>query len=133
MLKSIFVLAAAFAAFSSASAQAPLPRTPQTQPPSPQAQAFARLPADLQAMLKHLPPGEALQKVEFARQNLIAVGVPNPTHEQLRATVQRVIGAQGGTVEGASAGATTFPPLSPLVSPYERGPSAYEGAPQERR
>ena len=133
MLKSILVLAAAFA-IPLACAQAPSAQPKQTQPPSPQAQAFARLPADLQAMLKHLPPGEALQKVEFARQNLIAVGVPNPTHEQLRATVQRVIGAHGGgTVEGASAGATTFPPLSPLVSPYERAPSAYEGAPQERR
>jgi len=79
--------------------------------------AFARLPADLQAMLKHLPPREALQKVEFARQNLIAVGVPNPSPEQLRATVARVLGPGHAPVEGASAGSTSFPPLSPLVTP----------------
>lgn len=80
--------------------------------------AFARLPADLQAMLKHLPPGEALQKVEFARQNLIALGVPDPSPEQLRATLARVLQPGYGPVEGASAGSTTFPPLSPLVSPH---------------
>lgn len=84
--------------------------------------AFARLPADLQAMLKHLPPREALQKVEFARQNLIALGVPNPSPEQLRATVARVLQPGYGPVEGASAGATTFPPLSPLVPPPEPQP-----------
>lgn len=88
------------------------------QRPSPDEAAFARLPADLQAMLKHLPPREALQKVEFARQNLIAVGVPNPTPEQLRATVARVLQPGYASVESASAGATSFPPLSPLVSPY---------------
>lgn len=87
------------------------------QPPSADEAALARLPADLQAMLQHLPPREALQKVEFARQNLIALGVPNPSPEQLRATVARVIGPSYGPVEGASAGATTFPPLSPLVPP----------------
>jgi hypothetical protein len=88
------------------------------QRPSPDEAAFARLPADLQAMLKHLPPREALQKVEFARQNLIAVGVPNPTPEQLRATVARVLAPGYAPVESASAGATSFPPLSPLVSPH---------------
>lgn len=89
------------------------------QRPSPDEAAFARLPADLQAMLKHLPPGEALHKVEFARQNLIALGVPQPSPQQLRATVSRVLaGAGSASVEGASAGSTTFPPLSPLVSPH---------------
>jgi hypothetical protein len=89
------------------------------QRPSADEAAFARLPTDLQAMLKHLPPREALAKVEFARQNLIAVGVPNPSHEQLRVTLARVIGGSGGyAVEGASAGSTSFPPLSPLVSPH---------------
>ena len=92
------------------------------QLPSADEAAFARLPADLRAMLAHLPPREALEKVEFARQNLIALGLPDPTPGQLRATVARVMqpqyGAQGGAVEGASAGATSFPPLSPLVSPY---------------
>jgi hypothetical protein len=90
----------------------------QAPAPSPDQQAFARLPADLQAMLRHLPPHEALQKVEFARQNLIALGVPDPSAEQLRNTVQRVITPSYGEVQGASAGATTFPPLSPLVSPH---------------
>jgi hypothetical protein len=88
------------------------------QRPSADEAAFARLPADLQAMLKHLPPREAVQKVEFARQNLIAVGVPSPSPEQLRATVARVLGPGYAPVEGASAGATSFPPLSPLVSPH---------------
>jgi hypothetical protein len=87
------------------------------QTPSPEAQAFARLPAELQAALGHLPPDEALQKLQFARQNLIALGVVNPSSEQLRATVARVLGPDHGAVESASAGASSFPPLSPLVSP----------------
>ena len=95
-----------------------LAQQPQ-RPPTPDEAAFARLPSDLQAMLKHLPPREALRRVELARQNLIALGVPNPSHEQLRSTVARLEGGAGGySVEGASAGATTFPPLSPLVSPH---------------
>ncbi len=84
---------------------------------TPDEAAFNRLPADLQVMLKHLPPHEALRRVAFARQNLLALGVPHPTHEQLRATVAR-LGSDGYTVEGASAGSTSFPPLSPLVSPH---------------
>jgi hypothetical protein len=95
-----------------------LPAGAQQPRPTPDEAAFARLPADLQAMLKHLPPREALHTVEFARQNLIAVGVPDPTPEQLRATVTRVIDPGYAPVEGASAGSTSFPPLSPLVSPY---------------
>jgi hypothetical protein len=93
-----------------------LPAMAQQRPSADEA-AFARLPSELQAMLKHLPPREALQKVEFARQNLIAVGVPNPSPEQLRATVARVLGPGYAPVEGASAGSTSFPPLSPLVTP----------------
>jgi len=93
-----------------------LPAMAQQRPSADEA-AFARLPSDLQAMLKHLPPREALQKVEFARQNLIAVGVPDPSPEQLRATVARVLGPGYAPVEGASAGSTSFPPLSPLVTP----------------
>jgi hypothetical protein len=88
------------------------------QAPSPEEQAFARLPRDLQAALAHLPPHEALQKVQFARQNLIALGVLNPSPEQLRATVERVMAPGQGTVESASAGSSSFPPLSPLVSPH---------------
>lgn len=93
-----------------------LPALAQT--PSPEAQAFARLPADLQAALGHLPPHEALQKLQFARQNLIALGVVNPSAEQLRATVVRVLGPDQGGVDSASAGSSSFPPLSPLVSPH---------------
>ncbi len=88
------------------------------QTPSPEAQALARLPADLQAALRHLPPHEALQKLQFARQNLIALGVLDPSPEQLRATVTRVLGPDQGAVESASAGSSSFPPLSPLVSPH---------------
>jgi hypothetical protein len=95
-----------------------LPALAQQRPSADEA-AFARLPADLQAMLQHLPPREALHKVEFARQNLIAVGVPDPSPEQLRATLARVLGPGYAPVEGASAGATSFPPLSPLVSPHQ--------------
>lgn len=98
-----------------------LPAMAQQRPSADEA-AFARLPSDLQAMLKHLPPREALQKVDFARQNLIAVGVPNPSPEQLRATVARVLGPGYAPVEGASAGATSFPPLSPLVTPPAQQP-----------
>jgi hypothetical protein len=95
-----------------------LPVLAQTRTPSPEAQAFARLPADLQTALRHLPPHEALQKLQFARQNLIALGVVNPSAEQLRATVVRVLGPDQGGVESASAGSSSFPPLSPLVSPH---------------
>jgi len=95
-----------------------LPALAQTPTPSPEAQAFARLPAGLQAVLGHLPPQEALQKLQFARQNLIALGVVNPAPEQLRATVVRVLGPEQGGVESASAGSSSFPPLSPLVSPH---------------
>jgi hypothetical protein len=95
-----------------------LPALAQQRPSADEA-AFARLPTDLQAMLKHLPPREALQKLEFARQNLIAVGVPNPSPEHLRATLARVLDSGYAPVESASAGATSFPPLSPLVSPYQ--------------
>jgi hypothetical protein len=94
-----------------------LPAMAQQQPSADEA-ALARLPADLQAMLQHLPPREALQKVEFARQNLIALGMPDPSHEQLRTTLTRIVGSQEGSVESASAGSTSFPPLSPLVSPH---------------
>ena len=89
----------------------------QVQRPFPEEVAFARLAPELQSMLAHLGPGEALRQVEFARQNLIAVGQPSPTREQLRRTVQVVLSPGGYAVLGASAGETPFPPLSPLVAP----------------
>jgi hypothetical protein len=87
------------------------PRTP-----TPDAQAFAKLPQDLQLLLRGLPPSEALQKVEFARQNLIALGTPNPAPERLRAMVEGVLAPRYAAVQSASAGAGSFPPLSPLVA-----------------
>jgi hypothetical protein len=77
--------------------------------------AFARLPQDVQAMLGELPPREALQKYDFARQNLIALGNPNPTPEQLRTQLQAVLAPRYTTVPSFSAGSTSFPPMSPLV------------------
>jgi hypothetical protein len=88
----------------------------QAQQPLPEEAEFARLAPELQAMLAHLPPAEALRQVQFARQNLIALGQPNPTREQMRRTVQAVISPDYG-VESASAGETSLPPLSPLVAP----------------
>lgn len=87
----------------------------QPRTPTPDEQAFARLPRDVQALLGHLPPREALQKYDFARQNLIALGAPSPTPERLRAQVEAVLAPRYAAVSSASAGATSFPPLSPLV------------------
>jgi hypothetical protein len=87
--------------------------------PTPDEIAFARLPQDLQSMLAHLPAREALLKVEFARQNLIATGNANPSHERLRGTVQDVLAPGYAAVQSASAGATSYPPLSPLVPAIE--------------
>ena len=88
----------------------------QEQRPSPDEVAFARLPAELQALLGHMEPGEALRQVEYARQNLIALGQPAPSRAQLRRTVETVL-SPGYGVRSASAGETPFPPLSPLVAP----------------
>ena len=87
----------------------------QERQPTPEEIAFARLPRDLQALLGHLPPQEALRKLEYARQNLIALGVPNPTPERLRAGVEATLNAPYAAVRSGSAGTTSFPPLSPLV------------------
>jgi hypothetical protein len=86
------------------------PRTP-----TPDEVAFARLPSDVQVMLAGMPAREALQKFDFARQNLIALGSPEPTPERLRAQVEAVLAPRYTAVRSASAGAMTFPPLSPLV------------------
>jgi len=88
----------------------------QVERPLPEEVAFARLAPELQAMLAHLSPGEALRQVEFARQNLIALGHPNPSREQMRRTLGAVLNANY-SVETGSAGETPLPPLSPLVAP----------------
>ena len=106
-MRSFFLLAALLGAV--AWAQEP-------QRPLPEEAAFAQLAPELQAMLAHLSPGEALRQVEFARQNLIPLGQPPPTREQMRRTVQLLV-SPGASVESASAGETALPPLSPLVAP----------------
>src|SRR5687768_17906591 len=59
-------------------------QTPTPQTLTPDEQAFARLPADLRGLLADLPPRAALQKLDYARQNLVATGNPTPTHDQDR-------------------------------------------------
>ncbi|HZO01240.1 MAG TPA: hypothetical protein VFB93_08585 [Burkholderiales bacterium] len=95
-------------------AQAQQPQE-QPRPPTPDEMAFARLPQDVQGLLRGLPPREALQKYDFARQNLIALGTPDPSPERLRAQIEAVLAPRYAAVQGASAGTTSFPPLSPLV------------------
>ena len=83
--------------------------------PTPDELAFARLPQDVQVMLGALPPREALQKYDYARQNLIALGNPNASPEQLRTQLETVLAPRYAGVQSFSAGATSFPPMSPLV------------------
>lgn len=84
------------------------------RPPTPEAQAVAALPADIRGALAGLQPKEALRTLEIADQQLVALGTPSPSSERRREMVQRV--RQGGGYVTASAGETTFPPLSPLVA-----------------
>ena len=85
----------------------------QSRTPTPDEIAFASLPREAQALLAGLPPREALQKYDYARQNLIALGTPYPSSERLRSQLETVLAPN--VVRSASAGATSFPPLSPLV------------------
>jgi hypothetical protein len=85
------------------------------QPPTPDEIAFSRLPQDVQSVLSGLPAREALQKYDYARQNLIATGTPNPSAERLRAQLEAVLAPRYTAVQSWSAGATSYPPLSPLV------------------
>lgn len=80
-------------------------------------QAFASLPKDLQALLGNLEVRAALQKLDYARQNLVATGNPNPSPDQLRFGVETALDPRGAAVRSVSAGASSFPPLSPLVPP----------------
>ena len=89
--------------------------TEQAQKPTPEEVAFARLPADFQQMLAGLTPAQAMQQVAQAQQHAIALGVPRPTHEQLRTQLRSVL--DYSTYTSASAGGSSFPPLSPLVAP----------------
>lgn len=93
---------------------------PNLRTPSADERAFAALPADLQSLLGGMPPREALLKVQLAQQHLLAVGNAYASPERLRAMVQNVLAPQPGgyAVASASAGAMSFPPMSPLVAPY---------------
>ena len=95
---------------------APVPAAAAPAPqPTPEELAFASLPADIQQMLSGMTAAQALRMVDQANQQAIALGIPRPTPEQFRTTLSYLLG--GSTYVSASAGATTFPPLSPLVPP----------------
>lgn len=106
-MRSVFLLACFVSA----------PLWAQQQPLTPDERAFASLPKDLQALLADLPPRAALQKLDYVRQNLIATGNPYPTHDELRARVEIALDPRYAAVRSTSAGAISYPPLSPLVPP----------------
>jgi hypothetical protein len=88
---------------------------PEEQPqPTPEEQAVAALPADIRALVGNLPPKNALRAVELADQELVALGRPYAGGDVRRQMVARVL--SGSNYVSASAGATSFPPLSPLVA-----------------
>jgi len=93
---------------------------PDLRTPSPDEQAFAQLPLEIQSQLRGMPPREALLRVQLAQQHLLALGNPYPSSGRLAAMVQNVLAPQAGgyTVTSVSAGLTSFPPMSPLVAPY---------------
>jgi len=90
---------------------------PQARTLSAEARAYAALPEEIRSLLSGYSPREAMQKVEIARQELIALGTPDAGTDRLRIVLQNMLSGQYGygTVEGASAGSSSFPPLSPLV------------------
>ena len=93
---------------------------PDLRTPTVDERALAQLPLELQSLLGGMPPREALLKVQLAQQHLIALGNAYGSSERLRAMVQNVLAPPSGgyTVASFSAGTTSFPPMSPLVSPY---------------
>ena len=93
---------------------------PDMRTPSPDEQAFAQLPLDIQSLLRGMPPREALLRVQLAQQHLLALGNAYPSSGRLAAMVQNVLAPQSGgySVSSVSAGTTSFPPMSPLVAPY---------------
>ena len=100
----------------STGALAQSPETPKP-PPTPEELAFARLPADIRQRLAGIPPAQALQIVAQTGQHAIALGTPQPTAEQFRSTLGAVLNSPYSSYTSASAGASSFPPLSPLVAP----------------
>lgn len=96
---------------------APLRVRLEPRPLTADERAYAALPAEIRALLSGYSPREAMQKVEIARQQLIALGTPDAGTDRLRIVLQHMLSGQYGygAVDGASAGSTSFPPLSPLV------------------
>jgi hypothetical protein len=101
----------------SSSALAQTPQQPQLPPPTPEELAFNRLPADIRARLAGYTPAQAMQIVAQTGQHAIATGNPQPSAQQFRGTLDAVLNSSYSTYVSASAGATSFPPLSPLVPP----------------
>ena len=93
------------------------PQAPAPRPPTPEELALARLPAELQQMLAGMTPAQAMQTVALAGQHAIALGTPQPTYEQFRSALGALLQSPYASYASASAGATSFPPLSPLVAP----------------
>jgi hypothetical protein len=88
---------------------------PNMREPTAEEQAVARLPGEIRSLVADLPPKEALRVVELADQQLIALGTPYAATERRAQMVARL--RYGGGYVAASAGQTSFPPLSPLVAP----------------
>ncbi|HVL34832.1 MAG TPA: hypothetical protein VM489_04095 [Burkholderiales bacterium] len=101
-------------------AQQPPAVAPAARTPTPEEVAFSRLPADLRRMLGHMTAPQALQTIRHSQENLRALGIPQPTHQQLRTNLEFVLTGPFGPVPSYSAGAAPFPPLSPLVPPPAR-------------
>jgi hypothetical protein len=111
MIRFLVILLMSTAAYAQQAREAPAPK------PTPEELAFAQLPADIRQMLAHMSPAQAMQTVAQAGQHAIALGNPRPTPEQLRSALGALLGSPYSTYTSASAGATSFPPLSPLVAP----------------
>jgi hypothetical protein len=111
MIRILFFLLISTGAYAQPAAEAPAPK------PTPEELAFAQLPADIRQMLSHMSPAQAMQTIAQTGQHAIALGNPRPTHEQFRSALGALLASPYSTYTSASAGATSFPPLSPLVAP----------------
>jgi hypothetical protein len=111
MIRFLFLMLLATGAYAQTPAATPAPK------PTPEELAFAQLPADIRQTLSFMTPAQAMQTIAQTGQQAIALGVPNPTQEQFRATLGALLRSPYTGYTSASAGATSFPPLSPLVAP----------------
>jgi hypothetical protein len=107
----IVLLVVSNAVFAQAPVAVPVPK------PTAEELAFARLPTDIQQMLGGMTPAQAMQTVQQTEQHAIALGTPRPTPEQFRTGLRALLNSPYSTYTSASAGTTSFPPLSPLVAP----------------